>query len=175
MNDNVAAATLVPKRHPRPRFLGRIARVAAPLVVAVAVAGCFGGGGGPGGDAGVLFQRVNEIRASRGLPALAWCGTLANAAAAHSQDMAAHGFMDHTGTDGSTFITRANRHGYRNWTRVTENIAHSAVSTSVDSVLATWMASGAHAANILDRGVQHAGFARAGNAWTQMFGAGGTC
>lgn len=172
MGYNTTTRTLVPTRRPRSRALWRIA---APLVVAVAAAGCVGGGGGPGGDAGYLLQRVNEVRASRGLAPLAWCGTLANAAAAHSQDMAANGFMGHNGTDGSTFISRAERHGYRNWTWITENVAHSAVSTSVDAVMNTWMGSGAHAANILDRRVQHAGFARVGNAWTQMFGAGGTC
>ena len=107
--------------------------------------------------------------------AVAWCGTLANAATAHSQDMAANGFLSHIGSDGSDFVVRANRHGYRNWTWITENLAHSVVSTSVDAVLASWMGSGAHAANVLDRRIQHAGFARVGNAWTQMFGAGGTC
>src|SRR5688500_15246523 len=130
---------LLPERRPRPRLLLRVARVAAPLVVAVAVGGCVSGGGGPGGDAGVLLQRVNEIRASQGLPALAWCGTLANAATAHSQDMAANGFLSHIGSDGSDFVVRANRHGYRNWTWITENLAHSVVSTSVDAVMASWM------------------------------------
>src|SRR5687768_5993080 len=108
MNDGPAARTVPRKRHPRPRVLWRVARVAAPLVVAVAAAGCVGGGGG-GGDAGALLQRVNEVRASQGLPALAWCGTLANAAGAHSQDMAANGFMGHIGSDGSDFTTRADR------------------------------------------------------------------
>jgi uncharacterized protein YkwD len=166
---NMATRTLVPKPSPRRRFLWR---VVGPLVVAVAAAGCVGGGA-PGGDAGYLLQRVNEIRAASGLPPLAWCGTLANAAAAHSQDMASHGFMSHTGSDGSSFATRAGRHGYVRWTRLTENIALG--PASVDAALATWMGSGGHAAHILDPGVHHAGFARAGNAWTQMFGANGTC
>ena len=121
--------------------------------------GCVGSGA-PGGDAGYLLQRVNEIRAASGLPPLAWCGTLANAAAAHSQDMASHGFMSHTGSDGSSFATRAGRHGYVRWTRLTENIASG--PASVDAALATWMGSGGHASHILDPGVHHAGFAARG-------------
>jgi uncharacterized protein YkwD len=153
-------------------------RLIAPLaVVAVTTTGCFaaagGGGGGASGEMGQLLQRVNEVRASNGRGPLAWCPTLANAASKHSQDMSSHGFMGHVGSDGSTFMQRANAHGYVRWTRLTENVA--AGQTSVDAVLATWLKSPLHAANILDPTVNHAGFARSGNYWTQMFGANGTC
>jgi uncharacterized protein YkwD len=157
-----------------PRRSRRVWRIIAPVVVAAAATtGCFGGAGGPSGDAAHLLQRVNAVRASSGLAPLAWCGTLANAAAAHTHDMASHGFMGHIGSDGSDMATRANRHGYVRWTRITENVA--AGPGSVDAVMATWMGSSGHRAHILDRGVHHAGFARVGNYWTQMFGANGTC
>ena len=155
----------------------RLWRVLAPLaVVAVTATGCYGGGGGGGGgsgEMGQLLQRVNEVRASNGRGPLAWCPTLANAASKHSKDMSSHGFMGHVGSDGSTFTQRANAHGYVRWTRLTENVA--AGQSSVDSVLANWLASPLHAANILDPTVNHAGFGRAGNHWTQVFGANGTC
>lgn len=152
----------------------RLWRIVVPLaVVAATTTGCFGGGASGGADAQYLLQRVNEVRVAAGLPALAWCGTLANAANKHTQDMAAHNFMGHIGTDGSDFIARANQHGYIRWTRISENVA--AGPGSVEEVLAHWLGSSAHAANILNPGVNHAGFAQVGNHWTQMFGSNGAC
>jgi len=163
------ASTHAPIRRPL-RFL----RIVAPLVVvAAATTGCVGGGGSPGGDAGLLLQKVNEARAANGLGALAWCPTLANAAAAHTQDMAAHGFMGHNGTDGSTFVSRANGHGYVRWNWLYENVDSG--KNSADEVMANMMSSPPHAANILNRDINHAGFARVGSYWTLDFGANGTC
>ena len=153
----------------------RLVRIVAPLVVvAVAAAGCVKGSPPPAsGDAQALLQKVNEVRAARGLGALAWCPTLANAATKHTQDMAAHGFMGHNGTDGSTFVSRANGHGYVHWNWLYENVA--AGKNSVDEVMASMMSSPPHAANILNRNINHAGFARVGSYWTLDFGANGTC
>ncbi|MGQ0803252.1 MAG: CAP domain-containing protein [Actinomycetota bacterium] len=142
--------------------------------MALATTGCLKGSPPPSaGDAQALLQRVNEVRAAGGLGALAWCPTLANAATKHTQDMASRGFMGHVGSDGSTFTSRANGHGYVGWSWISENVA--AGQGSVEEVLANWLASGPHAANILEARVNHAGFARVGNHWTQMFGANGTC
>jgi uncharacterized protein YkwD len=164
----------MPSHSPLRRSL-RLWRVAAPLaVMALATTGCLKGSAPPAsGDAQALLQRVNAVRGASGLAPLAWCPTLANAAATHTQDMASHGFIGHIGTDGSDFVKRANAHGYVRWTRVTENVA--ADQGSVDQVLATWLGSSLHAANILDPRVNHAGFARVGDYWTQNFGANGTC
>ncbi|MBA2327599.1 MAG: CAP domain-containing protein [Actinobacteria bacterium] len=87
--------------------------------------------------------------------------------------MASHGFMGHVGSDGSTFVSRANGHGYVRWNRVSENVA--AGQRSVEEVLADWLRSSGHVASILDPWVNHAGFARVDNHWTQDFGANGTC
>lgn len=152
----------------------RLWRILVPLaVVALATTGCNLKGSPPSADAYALLQRVNEVRAANGLGALAWCPTLANAAVKHTQDMASHGFMGHVGSDGSTFVSRANGHGYVRWNRLSENVG--AGQGSVAEVLAHWLRSPGHAANILDPWVNHAGFARVGNYWTQDFGANGTC
>jgi len=159
-----------------PRKSHRLWRVAAPLVVVAATTtGCFGGGSGAG-DATALLQRVNEVRATAGLPALGWCGTLASAATAHATDMSVTGVHGHIGSNGSTFDQRAAAHGYGargQWTLLAENVAWG--QTGVDQVLHDWLVSPGHAANILNAGLQHAGFARVGTSWVQMFGAGGSC
>jgi uncharacterized protein YkwD len=153
----------------RPR---RLWRIAAPLVVVAATTtGCFGAAGA--GDAGILLRRVNEVRASAGLPALSWCGTLTNAATKHATDMEFNGVRGHIGSDGSTFQNRAAAYGYHRWTHLAENVAWG--YTSVEQVLAAWLASLVHRQNILSPAMQHAGFARVGNSWVQMFGANGTC
>ncbi|MGQ0803253.1 MAG: CAP domain-containing protein [Actinomycetota bacterium] len=153
----------------------RLGLIAVPLVVmALATAGCVKGSPPPASpDAQALLQRVNEVRAANGRGPLAWCPTLANAATAHTQDMAAHGFMGHIGTDGSDHVVRANRHGYVRWNWVSENIDSG--KNSVDEVMANMMSSGPHAANILDPRVHHAGFARVDSYWTLDFGQNGTC
>jgi uncharacterized protein YkwD len=175
MNDSTAALALLPKRRPRRRPLCRLARVAAPLVVAVAAAGCFGGGGTEA-DATSLLQRVNEIRASAGLPALTWCATLASAATRHATDMVVNGVQRpdaHIGSDGSTYDQRIRAAGYLPGLLVAENVAWG--QRSVEEVLGGWMASASHRDNILRPGLEHAGFARVGNNWVQDLGAGGAC
>lgn len=162
--------SLVPTTKPR-----RLWRVAAPLaVMALATTGCLKGSPPPAaGDAQALLQRVNEVRAASGLGALAWCPTLANAANKHATDMAVTGVHGHVGSDGSTFDQRARSAGYFPWTFLAENVAWG--QTGVEQVLADWLASPGHAANILNPVLQHAGFARVGNNWVQMFGANGSC
>ena len=46
-------------------------------------------------------------------PALEWNNRLAQAALAHSRDMAENEHLSHVGSDGSDFVERANRAGYR--------------------------------------------------------------
>ena len=168
-------ALVAKRRHGRRPLWGLV----APIVVAAATAGCFGGGGGGGGggDAGALLQRVNEVRAGAGLPALAWCPTLANAATAHATDMAVNGVQadPHRGSPpgSSTFEQRAAAHGYFGWTFLGENVAWG--QSSVEQALRDLLASPTHAANIFHPAPHHAGFARVGNNWVQMFGANGTC
>ncbi|MHB8812917.1 MAG: CAP domain-containing protein [Steroidobacteraceae bacterium] len=107
-------------------------------------------------------------------PPLSLAPALMHAAHAHSQDMAAHDFFSHIGSDGSTPGERLTRAGYR-WSMVGENIA-SGVRTPRQAV-AGWLASPEHCANIMTRGFRQMGVAFAVNPanaegidWTEDFG-----
>ena len=103
-----------------------------------------------------LLAQVNALRAagascgSEGsFPAaapLAWNAMLTQAALAHSDDMVAFDFFSHTGSDGSTAGQRATAAGYI-WQAAGENIA--AGQRNVAAVMASWMASPGHCANIM--------------------------
>ena len=69
------------------------------------------------------------------------------AAEAHSADQAATGRMSHTGSDGSDAGTRLTRAGYR-WRTWGENVAYG--QRSAAEVVAAWMGSSGHRANILN-------------------------
>ena len=108
-------------------------------------------------------------------PPLSLAPALTRAALAHSRDMAARDFFSHSGSDGSTPGERATRAGYR-WKMVGENIA-SGLRTPRD-VVAGWLASPHHCANIMTAGFREMGVAFAVNPasaqvidWTQDFGA----
>lgn len=104
-----------------------------------------------------MIARVNQLRAagascgSRGTfaPAgpLTWSTPLTQAAAVHSQDMVANNFFSHTGSNGSTLSSRVNATGYA-WSSLGENIA--AGYGTVNNVMAGWMASDGHCANIMN-------------------------
>jgi len=107
-------------------------------------------------------------------PPLSLATALAKAARAHSEDMAAHDFFSHTGSDGSTPGQRVTRAGYR-WSMVGENVA-SGVRTPQEAV-AGWLASPHHCANIMTAGFRQMGVAFAVNRrsgeviyWTEDFG-----
>lgn len=107
-------------------------------------------------------------------PPLALSPALTRAAYAHSRDMAAHDFFSHTGSDGSSPGKRVARAGYR-WKMVGENIA-SGVGTP-QKVVADWLASPHHCANIMTAGYRQMGVAfaisrRSGQViyWTEDFG-----
>jgi uncharacterized protein YkwD len=107
--------------------------------------------------------------------ALAWNAPLAQAALAHSDDMVAFNFFSHTGSSGSNAGQRASAAGYA-WQSWGENIA--AGQPSVAAVMAGWMASPGHCANIMRAGFRDIGLAcvsgGAGNTyrtyWTMVLG-----
>ena len=94
---------------------------------------------------------------------------LAAAAQGHSDDMAAHDYFSHTSLDGSTFTDRAEAAGFTGFAGG-ENIA--AGQRSPQDVMAAWMQSDGHRANILncDYTVIGVGLNEDGWYWTQMFG-----
>ena len=76
----------------------------------------------------IAFDAVRaERRAARhGLRALRLNRRLSRAASRHSEDMARHGYFDHTSQNGASFVDRIRRTGYLNGARswkVAENIA----------------------------------------------------
>ena len=105
-----------------------------------------------------------------------WNGTLGDAALVHSRDMAEHRYFSHKGRDGAGAAERALRTGYR-WLRIGENIA--AGQNSPAEVVAGWLSSPGHCANIMQPAFTEMGAAyaisqrRSGERiyWTQVFAA----
>jgi uncharacterized protein YkwD len=98
---------------------------------------------------------------------------LAEAALEHSQDMAAHGYMDHTAPDGSTPAERVSRTGYV-WSEVGENLASG--DSTAEGVVAGWLQSPRHCENLMGSQFRHMGIAFGVNLaangrvyWTQVF------
>jgi uncharacterized protein YkwD len=130
-----------------------------------------------------MLNAVNAARAqarlcgSTSYPAtapLAWSCKLEAAATGHSTDMANNNFFSHTGSDGQSVGTRATRAGFT-WSTVGENIA--AGQNSVSTVMAAWLASAGHCANIMRSTYTEFGSAKISNSssyynvyWTQVFG-----
>ncbi len=106
-------------------------------------------------------------------PAVAWNEKLAAAALAHSGEMATRNDFSHTGQNGNDVAVRAQQQGYR-WRSVGENIA--AGQGSAQKVVAGWLASPGHCANIMNPAFVEMGAAYATNPdsdmiiyWTQVF------
>lgn len=78
---------------------------------------------------------------------LVWDSRLAQAAGAHSQDMAAKNYFSHTSPTGGTMVSRINATGYV-WSSIGENIA--AGYATVNAVVDGWMASDGHCANLMN-------------------------
>jgi uncharacterized protein YkwD len=78
--------------------------------------------------------------------ALSWHCTLEDVAYAHSRDMGDYNFFSHTGSDGLTVGDRVRNAGY-DWSAVGENIA--AGQQTIDTVMAAWLDSPGHCANIM--------------------------
>ncbi len=131
-----------------------------------------------------VLEAANRARASAracgqrtfpAAPPLAWSAALAEAARAHSLDMANHDRFSHRGSDGSLTDERVLRTGYT-WHQLGENIAagQDAAQATVDG----WLASPGHCANLMSAAFTEMGAAyavdpnsQAGIYWTQVFAA----
>ena len=110
-----------------------------------------------------VIELVNDARSTSrrcgserfaAAPSLRLSGELGAAAADHARDMARERFFEHRGSDGSEPKTRVLRAGYQ--PRLTgENIAYG--PESAEEVVAGWLASPGHCANIMDSRFQHIG------------------
>jgi uncharacterized protein YkwD len=115
---------------------------------------------------------VNSARGKAGCSALTVNAKLTKAAQSHSDDMSDNESMSHTGSDGSSPGDRITRAGY-DWRTYGENVAYG--YPTPESVMAGWMSSPGHKANILNCAFKEigVGLAQDGYYWTQDFGTAG--
>jgi len=112
---------------------------------------------------------VNEARARVGCERPVTVDRrLANAAQAHSTDMATRGYFSHTTPEGATFSDRARAAGYPS--PAAENIARG--QRSAERVMRDWLESEGHRRNILNCAHRTIGVGLDPNGWywTQIFG-----
>jgi len=130
-----------------------------------------------------VLALTNEARSQRrrcgttafaAAPPLALNPTLGEVALAYARQMAAYGYMDHTGRDGSSPQERITRAGYR-WREAGENLA-SGIMTA-EAVVDGWLNSPEHCANLMDPLFREMGVAFAVNPrdekgvyWAMEFG-----
>jgi uncharacterized protein YkwD len=103
----------------------------------------------------------NRIRARAGLPLLRENVRLRSAALAHSQDMVANRFFEHTAPSGATFVDRIMRaryvRGNEGWS-LGENLAWGTGSYGTpQGVMDAWMNSPGHRRNVLRRSYREVG------------------
>ncbi len=114
-------------------------------------------------------------RRFRAVGPLRWNDTLAEAARSHAEDMARSSYFSHDGRDGSKPAQRVARAGYR-YRAMGENIAAGPVTA--EAVVAGWIKSPSHCANLMNAVFTEMGVAFAVNTaaelgvyWVQEFGA----
>ncbi len=120
-----------------------------------------------------VLELTNAERARAGLPALRWNAQLTQAAQAHSEDQARRNTLTHYGPNGESPGDRIDLTGYQ-WRSWAENAAMG--YRSAESVMAGWMNSPGHRANILRANVTEIGLGLAESShgvpyWTQVFAA----
>ena len=91
---------------------------------------------------------LNRLRASQGLPPVAYDPRLEAAAQAHARDMAKHGYFAHEGRNGSSVGDRVRKQGYT-WCFVAENLAKG--QRDLQQVMQGWSGSPGHYANMVNR------------------------
>jgi uncharacterized protein YkwD len=125
----------------------------------------------PGGGAeNTVAQLTNRERTKAGCGPLRVDARLRTAARRHSADMAARDYFSHDSPSGSSFVDRIKAAGYLS--PGAENIAKGYPTAA--AVVAGWMKSPGHRANILNCDLRAIGvgahFAAGGAWWTQDFG-----
>jgi uncharacterized protein YkwD len=118
-----------------------------------------------------VVDLVNAERAAAGCAPMTVDSHLVAAARAHSADMAARDYFDHTTPEGVTFSQRIEQAGFA-WSLAAENIAYG--YRDPESVMRGWMNSDGHRKNILNCRLTHIGVGLAYGPnnrpyWTQDF------
>jgi uncharacterized protein YkwD len=126
---------------------------------------------------GRVLDLTNAERQKVGLGPLSVSAELQDAAQSYSQVLASSGCFQHTCGAVPDFVQRDSQAGYSGWTALGENIA--AGYPTPEAVVAGWMASPGHRANILSPNFTEMGvgvssaLTSLGTYWTQEFGARG--
>ncbi len=127
---------------------------------------------------GEVIASTNRARTEHGCSVMVTGNSLLHQAAQrHTEDMARRSYFSHVSPDGESADDRISTTGYR-WREVAENIA--AGYPSPDAVVAGWMNSPGHRANILNCRLTEIGVGYVANPdatnptyrylWTQVFG-----
>jgi uncharacterized protein YkwD len=153
---------------------GFVAAVVAAGVLAMGPQLAAAAGPDHSGDLARELELTNAARQAAGLEPLAYSRALSDAAQTYSQVLAADACFDHTCGGLPNFADRVASAGYTGWTALAENIA--AGYPTPEAVVAGWMASPGHRANILSPSYHEIGVGvvsggRYGSYWTQEFGA----
>jgi uncharacterized protein YkwD len=139
--------------------------------VSAKVAGCAGAAAAPGSIArsaarAAVLCLLNQQRQAAGLPALRARRPLGTVAGGFARTMVRQKFFDHTSPSGSTLMRRVRRSSYLRGARtyaLGENIAFGGgVLGTPAAIVAAWMKSAGHRANILNGRFRDIGIGIAG-------------
>lgn len=111
----------------------------------------------PGIDAVDLMTKVNQERTNRYIPALKINDKLTIAATAKSNDMLSRSYFGHVDPDGKYVWPRVEAAGYKPYLTLGENLAMD--FTTSGGVVAGWMNSPGHRANLLNEKFEDQGMA----------------
>jgi uncharacterized protein YkwD len=136
-----------------------LAAVAALALSAPALAHAQGDGPAPAAMERAIVREMNAVRADRGVPPLRAVRVLTRPARMHSAFLASTGSFQHEGRNGAPFWRRLVSAGFPRNRRMGENIAMvpACDRAAAAQVVALWMASPPHRANLLDRRFRVAG------------------
>ena len=129
-----------------------------------------GGGYTPDSEERKFLDLINDYRRRNGAGNLALHNSLGAAAESHSRDMARKNYFRHSNTK-----KLVERHGYKNWRAIGENIA--AGQKTANEVFEDWRKSNDHDKNMRNKTFTEIGIGRAykksskyGWYWTTTFG-----
>jgi uncharacterized protein YkwD len=150
-----------------------VKRVLLAFALAIAVTGALFSQGAPAverasfdstdGLEAHMIERLNTMRARRGLRELRISPALSSAAHQHSVDMARKGYCEHQSVDGAPFRERISRYyrrrlGWRYWA-VAENLLCHPGRLGAAAALGEWLDSPGHRANLLSAQWREVGLA----------------
>jgi uncharacterized protein YkwD len=147
-------------------------RLGALLISFLALSGCGDDPVGPEmaqpADPNVqaFVEEVNAYRGTVGCGPLAWRSDVAGVAQSHSQDMVARDYFDHYTPEGASPFDRLTAAGIA-YSLAAENIAYGYPTAS--TVLAGWLGSPGHKANLDNCALTGHGVGLDGTHWTHLF------